>query len=221
MPVRLRKNNSSSKVRRNRASAWDTAGCVMPRRLAARDIEKSLAIRDDPENRRRAAAIYEKLAMRYNRDGNRAQTFLALKNSWKHLPDQERNPEVYRAWKELEAEFRSLAGPPSAALDRDPKDYAAALELASVYANYGYYEQAGRLFHELLGTDRPVSGSPVVLFTYARFYWQTRDTEEGYREAARIYRIILAEDPAHELARAELPRVEAELERRKDTTERR
>jgi hypothetical protein len=34
-----------------------------------------------------------------------------------------------------------------------------------------------------------------VAYSYAYYYWQTQDTEEGYERAMEIYRRLLAEEP--------------------------
>jgi len=169
-------------------------------REAAVAIEASLAEHDTEDNHENAAAIYEKLAMQYERDGNRAQSFLALKRAWEHLPDEKKNPEVYAAWRKGEAEYVALAAPLIKAVKQDPTDGESWLELATVYAGFGYYEPAGKIYHRLLSSSRPESGSPYLLFPYALYYWQSRDTEEGYREAARIYDIILRQEPENEMA---------------------
>jgi len=170
-------------------------------REAAIWIEASLAERDSKDNHENAAAIYEKLAMQYDREPNGgAQAFLALKKAWEHLPDEEKNPEVYKAWRAKEAEYAELAGPLSEAVDRDPTDGESWLGLANVYAGFGYYEEAGDIYHKLLGANLE-QGNPYILFPYALYYLQSRDTREGYAEAARIYEIILRRVPDHGPAR--------------------
>ena len=182
-------------------------------REAAGDIEVALGKRDLRRYRLVAAAIYQKLAMQYERAGNRAQSYRSLKRAWEVLPeaDRERHREIEEDWKQMEAEYAALVAPLHRAVDANEQDFESWLKLAAVYASFGYYEPAGKIFHRLLGSERPESGNPRVLFAYARYFWETRDTEEGYREAARVYRIILDAQPGHADARDGLARCEAEL----------
>jgi tetratricopeptide (TPR) repeat protein len=166
-------------------------------REAAREIERAIFLRDNPADRKNAAAIYEKLAMLYGQAGNKAQAFIALQKSWEYFPDEERNHEVYRAWKEAERDFVQIRRPYEERVDRNKGDWAAWLELANIYATYGFYEQAGQIYHELLGSENPTTGNPNVLFQYAKLFWQTRDTEEGYEKAAEYYDLILEMVPDH------------------------
>ncbi|MEN8148336.1 MAG: tetratricopeptide repeat protein [Planctomycetota bacterium] len=182
-------------------------------REAAVCIEASLEQRDHVSNRENAAAIYEKLGMLYEQEGNRAQAYLALRKAWDHLPDAKRNPAVSQALEQMEEEYSGRAGPLGEAVDDNPRDWNSWLELATLYAAYGYYDKSAQIFHELLKSERPQDGDVFILLPYALYQWQWRDTEEGYREAIRIYDIILGQQPEHEAARRERQRCEERLRR--------
>jgi tetratricopeptide (TPR) repeat protein len=179
-------------------------------REAAREIERAIELREFAADRRNAAAIYEKLAMLYGQGGNKAQAFVALQKAWEHWPDEEGNREVYRAWKQAERDFVEIRRPYEQRVDRNKLDGNAWLDLADIYASYGFYDEAGQIYHEL---KRSRPDDPVLLYHYAKLYWQTRDTEEGFRKAAEIYQTILELEPDHPKAAEDRAACLLELER--------
>jgi tetratricopeptide (TPR) repeat protein len=162
-------------------------------REATREIE--IVVADDPtsEHRYEAARIHEKLAMQYNREGNRARAYASLARAWQFLPDPAANRGVRAALDAMDRDFERLVRPLEAAVAADPADVGARAQLGSARAAYGDYDRAETLFAPLLAT--PEARTPDVLFLYALYFWQWRDTPEGYRMAAEIYEEILRADP--------------------------
>ena len=78
------------------------------------------------------------------------------------------------------------------------------LLLASLQAYFGFYEAAEEKFRKLLGSE-PAKSDPRVAYAYAYYFWQTKDTAEGYERAMEIYRRLLEAEPG-------FPGVSRELE---------
>ncbi len=177
---------------------------------AAADIEGALRMLPNLDTRRNAAGIFEALAMDYNRSdetpgGNRARTFACLRRAWEVYPDPEANRGVRRALDEMEKDFASRTADLKARVRAQPEDGETWLLLASTLAAYGDYAQAGDLFADLLA-EQHLGRTPDVLLPYALFFWQWRDTEEGYRKAAEVYEEILRQEPDHAEAKKGLER---------------
>jgi tetratricopeptide (TPR) repeat protein len=172
-------------------------------REAAELIEVVLEEEPTEEREHAAAGIYEKLAKQYNAEGNRARTVECLRRSFELLPDPAENRGVRAALDAIEADFERTAAPLRIAVRRAPGDLESWLGLASVYAAFGRYREAGEIFDRLLAPG-PAVRTPEVLFPYALYFWQWRDTPEGYRRAAAIYEEILRRDPGVEEAAREL-----------------
>jgi tetratricopeptide (TPR) repeat protein len=170
---------------------------------AAALLEVVLGSEPTEEREHAAAGVYEKLAGRYNAEGNRARAYRCLARSFELLPDPKENRGVRAALDAMDEDSERIVGPLRAAVRRAPADGESWLGLASAYAAYGRYREAGEIFDRLLA---PGTGArrADVLFPYALYFFQWRDTEEGYRRAAAIYEEILRVNPG-------LPEAEREL----------
>lgn len=174
-------------------------------RASARAVERALDFWNNPNTRLRAAAIYQDLAQWYKERENYARTYAALKQSWKLLPDPVENAGVRESLLEYEERYERLVPQLRAATEADPGDPAAWVELATAFATYGRYEEAEHVFRQLL--DRPGGRIPWILLAYGHWFWEERDTLEGYANATRIYEEVLQKDPANAAARDGLDRV--------------
>ncbi len=163
-------------------------------RESAAELERTLLIRSSKNYLISGAGIYEKLAEYYERRENQARAYLALQRSFDLMPSEADNPAVFRALRNLEAAYRSQVSGLEAAIAKKPADGDRRLQLASVHASFGNYQVAGAMFDDLMRPDQ-VGRHPLVLGPYALYFWQWRDTKDGYERAIAIYREILAADP--------------------------
>jgi tetratricopeptide (TPR) repeat protein len=166
-------------------------------REAAREIEEVLELRDEPAYRLTGAGIYERLAAEYNRRGIRTQVYRSLRRAAELLPAPGSVPSITHTLEDLEKDFRGRVEQLTAILGKDRSDGGAWVQLAATYAAYGHYAEAERIFNDIFGQAERAGQEPPVeaLLPYAFYFWQWRDTEEGYRRAAEIYREVLERDP--------------------------
>ncbi len=163
-------------------------------RESAAEIERTLAIQTKQSYVDAGAGIYEKLAEYYERRENKAQAFIALKRSFELMPSQKDNPAVFRALRDMEAEYRHLATGLEKAIEQNPADGDSRIALACAHGAFGNYGAAGPMFDDLMQADQ-LGRDPRVLGPYALYFWQWRDTKEGYERALEIYREILVQEP--------------------------
>ncbi len=175
-------------------------------REAARSIEAALEEWNTPQYRRAGAKIYESLAEVMSHRGYRALTYRYLKRSWSLLGGPERdpslNPAVYASLVRIENELARGLRILDAAIRRDPGRADPYLEKAELLARHGRYGEARKLYDQLMRPEQ-LGRDPRVLFSFARYYWEERDTAEGCRNAVDLYREILRDHPRY----AALPEV--------------
>lgn len=188
-----------------RALALSGLGRLMP---AAQEADRAVELEDTKRFRRGAASIHAQVAREYDAEGNRALAFLALKRAWHLLPDDEENAGVFKALRQMEEDLGDLERRLRKRIAEHPGDAEPVLQLATLYARYGEYERAAPLFDGLLAD---LGGDPRVLFPYALYFWQGRDTDEGYRRALDLYRRIEVEAPDFPGVREQMRKCEERL----------
>ncbi|MCU0724352.1 MAG: tetratricopeptide repeat protein [Planctomycetes bacterium] len=172
-------------------------------REAAEEIETALLTLRTPEALLTAAAIHEKFAIEYEARGNRALAYRGLRRSWEIFHDPAANAGVRRALDAMQADRDGREKVLRERVRRDPSDGEAWLELASTYAQYGEYGAAEPIYLDLL---RRAQGAARldVMYHYALYFWQWRDTPEACRRAAALYEEILRSEPGLEEVRRQL-----------------
>jgi tetratricopeptide (TPR) repeat protein len=172
-------------------------------REAAEEIERALVTLRTEEALLTAAAIHEKLAIEYEARGNRAFAYRGLRRSWEIFHDPVANAGVRRALDAMQADRDHREKGLLERVRRNPSDGEAWLELASTYAQYGEYAAAEPIYLDLLRRARGTARLDVM-FHYALYFWQWRDTPEAFHRAAALYEEILRAEPGLEEARRQL-----------------
>ncbi len=150
---------------------------------------------DDQGLRAASAEAWERLTAGWIASGEappviRARLIRCLRRSLDLVADPARV--VARAsLSRLEREFAREAASCVERVRARPGDVRVRLDQAVLFAMHGEYEAAGPIFGELLGTDPSARPLPV-LAAFAEYFWEWRETREGYGRAAEVYREILS-----------------------------
>jgi tetratricopeptide (TPR) repeat protein len=170
----------------------------MDRRFEARQVmTEVLAESKVPRIRASAGEFYSQLGMAYHRDGNKALARRFFRRSLDLGGGPDRMPDAGRSLAELDEEFSTTLGPLESRRSRNPHDPTILLRLAELNARYGRFQEAMRIYGGLLrGLTSP--REPALLYSLARWYWESQDTPSGYRAALALYREIRRDSPEWE-----------------------
>ena len=172
-------------------------------RESAMEIEIALVTLRSPEALMACAAINEKLAIEYEARGNRAWAYRGLRRSWEIYHDPIGNAGVRQALDAMQADHDRREKLLEEQIRRQPSDGDAWLELASLHAQYGEYARAGPIYQLLLGRAQGAVRLDIM-YHYALYFWQWRDTPDAFRRAAVLYEEILRSEPGLEDVRRQL-----------------
>jgi len=148
-----------------------------------------------------AGRFFVRLAEAYLRDDNESLARTYFRRALDILgPDA--LPAAKQALDRLDSEYEARHGDLERTRARDPYDRAVLFRLAELHARYGRHRDAWHTYQELLRNLTPPR-TPEVLFSFARRYWEMKDTADGYRAAGELYREIRRDSPEWEPNRVE------------------
>jgi tetratricopeptide (TPR) repeat protein len=95
----------------------------------------------------------------------------------------------------MDKQFNELVKPLRQAVAARTQNGQVYIDLAVLHAAYGFYDAAEAAFARLMEPDQ-MGRDPHLLNLYARYFWESRDTLEGYDQAKKVYEDVLAAHPA-------------------------